>query len=67
MELFEEFHTLAPLLEQLDERDRLILRLRFGEDRTQAEIGAELGISQMQVSRLLSRTLAQLRAGMLSV
>ncbi|MGW3324240.1 SigB/SigF/SigG family RNA polymerase sigma factor [Streptomyces virginiae] len=67
MELFEEFHTLAPLLEQLDERDRRILRLRFGEDRTQAEIGAELGISQMQVSRLLSRTLSRLRAGMLSV
>nr|WP_234319030.1 SigB/SigF/SigG family RNA polymerase sigma factor [Streptomyces sp. NRRL S-237] len=67
MELFEEFHTLAPLLQQLDERDRRILRLRFGEDKTQAEIGAELGISQMQVSRLLSRTLAQLRAGMLSV
>ncbi|GGS17114.1 RNA polymerase sigma factor [Streptomyces nojiriensis] len=67
MELFEEFHTLAPLLADLDERDRLILRMRFGEDRTQAEIGAELGISQMQVSRLLSRTLAQLRAGMLSV
>ncbi|MGW6573848.1 SigB/SigF/SigG family RNA polymerase sigma factor [Streptomyces sp. NPDC054945] len=67
MELFEEFHTLAPLLEQLDERDRRILRLRFGEDKTQAEIGAELGISQMQVSRLLSRTLTRLRAGMLSV
>ncbi|WP_234314114.1 MULTISPECIES: SigB/SigF/SigG family RNA polymerase sigma factor [unclassified Streptomyces] len=67
MELFEEFHTLAPLLEQLDERDRRILRMRFGEDKTQAEIGAELGISQMQVSRLLSRTLTRLRAGMLSV
>ncbi|TDU74014.1 SigB/SigF/SigG family RNA polymerase sigma factor [Streptomyces sp. KS 21] len=67
MELFEEFHTLAPLLEQLDERDRLILRLRFGQEKTQAEIGAELGISQMQVSRLLSRTLTRLRAGMLSV
>ncbi|WP_030303325.1 SigB/SigF/SigG family RNA polymerase sigma factor [Streptomyces katrae] len=67
MELFEEFHTLAPLLEQLDERDRLILQMRFGQDKTQAEIGAELGISQMQVSRLLSRTLTRLRAGMLSV
>ncbi|WP_329389989.1 SigB/SigF/SigG family RNA polymerase sigma factor [Streptomyces sp. NBC_01351] len=66
MELFEDFHTLAPLLEELDERDRLILRLRFGQDKTQAEIGAELGISQMQVSRLLSRTLTRLRAGMLS-
>ncbi|MEU8776988.1 SigB/SigF/SigG family RNA polymerase sigma factor [Streptomyces sp. NPDC048606] len=66
MELFEDFHTLAPLLEELDERDRLILRLRFGQEKTQAEIGAELGISQMQVSRLLSRTLTRLRAGMLS-
>ncbi|WP_436842253.1 SigB/SigF/SigG family RNA polymerase sigma factor [Streptomyces virginiae] len=66
MELFEEFHTLAPLLEELDERDRRILQMRFGQDKTQAEIGAELGISQMQVSRLLSRTLARLRAGMLT-
>ncbi|MEV8536377.1 SigB/SigF/SigG family RNA polymerase sigma factor [Streptomyces sp. NPDC051211] len=65
MELFEEFHTLAPLLAELDERDRLILRMRFGEEKTQSEIGAALGISQMQVSRLLSRILAQLRAGML--
>ncbi|MFJ3634085.1 SigB/SigF/SigG family RNA polymerase sigma factor [Streptomyces sp. NPDC090112] len=66
MELFEDFHTLGPLLEQLDERDRVILQLRFGQEKTQAEIGAELGISQMQVSRLLSRTLTRLRAGMLS-
>lgn len=66
MELFEDFHTLAPLLEKLNERDRLILHLRFGREKTQAEIGAELGISQMQVSRLLSRTLTRLRAGMLS-
>ncbi|MFJ7272389.1 SigB/SigF/SigG family RNA polymerase sigma factor [Streptomyces sp. NPDC099050] len=66
MELFEDFHTLAPLLEQLDERDRLILRMRFGQEQTQAEIGAELGISQMQVSRILSRTLARLRTGMLT-
>lgn len=67
MELFEDFHTLAPLLEQLDERDRRILQMRFGQEKTQAEIGAELGISQMQVSRLLSRTLSRLRAGMLAV
>ncbi|MFD9722977.1 SigB/SigF/SigG family RNA polymerase sigma factor [Streptomyces sp. NPDC059072] len=66
MELFEDFHVLAPLLRELGERDRLILHLRFGQDRTQAEIGAELGISQMQVSRLLSRTLTRLRTGMLS-
>ncbi|MET3984620.1 SigB/SigF/SigG family RNA polymerase sigma factor [Streptomyces sp. PvR034] len=66
MELFEDFHTLAPLLEELSERDRHILRMRFGQELTQAEIGAELGISQMQVSRLLSRTLARLRSGMLT-
>ncbi|MFF2788020.1 SigB/SigF/SigG family RNA polymerase sigma factor [Streptomyces sp. NPDC058049] len=65
LELFEDFHTLAPLLQQLDERDRMILRMRFGQEKTQAEIGAALGISQMQVSRLLSRTLVRLRAGML--
>ncbi|MFD6888523.1 SigB/SigF/SigG family RNA polymerase sigma factor [Streptomyces sp. NPDC059957] len=67
MELFEDIHTLAPLLDQLDERDRHILQMRFGQEKTQAEIGVALGISQMQVSRLLSRTLARLRAGMLSV
>lgn len=55
-----------PLLAELDERDRRILQMRFGEEKTQAEIGAELGISQMQVSRLLSRTLARLRSGMLA-
>ncbi|MFJ4862841.1 MULTISPECIES: SigB/SigF/SigG family RNA polymerase sigma factor [unclassified Streptomyces] len=66
MELFEDLHTLAPLLDQLEERDRLILQMRFGQDKTQAAIGAELGISQMQVSRLLSRTLTRLRAGMLT-
>lgn len=66
MELFEEFHTLAPLLEELEERDRCILRMRFGQEKTQAEIGADLGISQMQVSRILSRTLGRLRAGMLT-
>ncbi|MGW6973446.1 SigB/SigF/SigG family RNA polymerase sigma factor [Streptomyces sp. NPDC054952] len=66
MDRFEDFHTLAPLLRTLRERDRRILRMRFAEELTQAEIGAELGISQMQVSRLLSRTLARLRSGMLA-
>ena len=66
MELFEDIHTLAPLLEKLEGRDRLILQMRFGQEMTQAEIGARLGVSQMQVSRLLSRTLARLREGMLA-
>ncbi|GAA3387370.1 RNA polymerase sigma factor SigF [Streptomyces roseoviridis] len=65
LELFEDFHTLAPLLVELDERSRRILHLRFVEEMTQSEIGNELGISQMHVSRLLSRNLARLRKGML--
>ncbi|MFJ2822171.1 SigB/SigF/SigG family RNA polymerase sigma factor [Streptomyces toxytricini] len=66
MELFEDFTTLAPLLARLDDRDRRILAMRFGSEMTQAAIGAELGISQMQVSRLLSRILTRLREGMLA-
>jgi RNA polymerase sigma-B factor len=52
-------HTLA---KELAPRDRLILYLRFVEDRTQQEIGDELGVTQMQVSRLLSRILSGMRA-----
>jgi RNA polymerase sigma-B factor len=63
-ELVEDLQTLKPLLATLGARDRRILQLRFGHDLTQAEIGRELGISQMHVSRLLSRCLARLRAGM---
>ncbi|WP_433544368.1 SigB/SigF/SigG family RNA polymerase sigma factor (plasmid) [Streptomyces sp. CA-294286] len=66
MELFEDLHTLAPLLAKLSERDRRILSMRFGQEYTQGQIGQELGISQMQVSRLLTRILGQLRAGMLT-
>ncbi|MER7763121.1 SigB/SigF/SigG family RNA polymerase sigma factor [Streptomyces sp. NPDC097619] len=66
MELFEDLHTLAPLLEQLDERERLILQMRFGEEVTQAEIGKRLGVSQMQVSRILARILGKLRKGLLA-
>ncbi|QIQ07287.1 RNA polymerase sigma factor SigF [Streptomyces liangshanensis] len=65
MELVEDFHSLAPLLATLGDRERLILELRFGQELTQAEIGERLGISQMHVSRLLSRTLTRLRAGLL--
>ncbi|MER7519144.1 RNA polymerase sigma factor SigF [Streptomyces sp. NPDC126499] len=66
IELFEDFHTLAPLVERLDERDRLLLHLRFVEELTQSEIGARLGVSQMHVSRLLARALGRLREGMLA-
>lgn len=53
--------TLAPVVRRLSERDRRILHLRFFEDLTQAEIGEDLGVTQMQVSRLLSRILGTLR------
>ncbi|MEV6013902.1 SigB/SigF/SigG family RNA polymerase sigma factor [Streptomyces sp. NPDC051976] len=66
MALIEDFQSLAPLLERLGERDRAILRMRFGQELTQSEIGAEIGCSQMHVSRLLSRILTKLRTGMLT-
>ncbi|MFD3536980.1 RNA polymerase sigma factor SigF [Streptomyces sp. NPDC058664] len=66
LELFEDCHALAPLLGELGERDRRLLHLRFVEELTQSEIGQRLGVSQMQVSRLLSRNLARLREGMLA-
>lgn len=53
---------LEPVLARLDERDRRIVRLRFVEDLTQAEIASRIGVTQMQVSRLLTRILKQLRA-----
>ncbi|MCP8708644.1 RNA polymerase sigma factor SigF [Streptomyces thermocarboxydus] len=63
--LVEDFHALAPMIAELDERERKIVHWRFVEELTQAEIGERLGCSQMHVSRLLSRTLKRLRAGML--
>lgn len=57
----EQRAMLADLVRHLPERERAILVLRFVHDRTQAEIGAELCISQMHVSRLLGRTLTLLR------
>ncbi|EDY59956.1 MULTISPECIES: RNA polymerase sigma factor SigF [Streptomyces] len=66
LELVEDFHALAPLIAALDDRDRQIIHMRFVEELTQAQIGERLGVSQMHVSRLLSRTLARLREGMLT-
>jgi RNA polymerase sigma-B factor len=62
---YDEFDTSAALggcVASLSDRERRILTLRFVEERTQAEIGAVLGVSQMQVSRLLAAILAKLRA-----
>ena len=52
---------LEPLLERISERERTVLRLRFGDDLTQAEIGERIGVSQMQVSRLIRQALVRLR------
>lgn len=57
---------LSPLLARLAPRERRILHMRFFEGRTQTEIAAELGISQMQVSRLLARSLAELKTSVRS-
>ena len=52
------------LITALRPRDRLMLQLRFEQDMTQRQIGHILGISQMQVSRLLSGVMTRLRAGL---
>jgi RNA polymerase sigma-B factor len=65
LEGIEYIESLKPLIAELPPRDRKILSLRFVANMTQSEIGEELGISQMHVSRLLARTLGRLRRGLL--
>lgn len=57
----EDHEALRPLLEALPERERTVLLYRFFGNLTQTQIADKLGISQMHVSRILARTLAQLR------
>ncbi|MEV6649415.1 RNA polymerase sigma factor SigF [Streptomyces sp. NPDC051219] len=64
LEGIEYVESLKPLIAGLSPRDRQILSLRFVANMTQSEIGEELGISQMHVSRLLTRTLVRLRKGL---
>jgi RNA polymerase sigma-B factor len=66
LEGVEYRESLKPLLERLQPREKRILLLRFFGNMTQSQIATELGISQMHVSRLLARTLAQLREGLTS-
>lgn len=61
LERVEYRTTLSPLLEKLPERERTILKLRFFGGLTQSQIAQQIGLSQMHVSRLLSRTLIRLR------
>ena len=64
LEKVEYRHALRPLLDALPERERMILTLRFFGEMTQTQIGQRLGISQMHVSRILARTLKQLRVAL---
>lgn len=59
--LVDDALTAGPLLAELPERERTILIMRYGENKTQVEIARAIGVSQMQVSRLLARTLEGLR------
>jgi RNA polymerase sigma-B factor len=52
--------VLGPALRHLPAREQEILRMRFAEDRTQSEIAAHIGVSQMQISRLLRQSLERL-------
>ena len=64
LEQVEIRESIKPLLEALPSREKQILLLRFFRNKTQSEIAAEIGVSQMHVSRLLSRTLAELRTSL---
>jgi RNA polymerase sigma-B factor len=59
--LAEDAATVERLMIVLTDREREVLRLRFGEDLTQSEIGARVGVSQMHVSRLIRQAVARLR------
>ena len=64
LEHVEIRESLKPLLDALEPREKKILLLRFFKNRTQTQIAEEIGVSQMHVSRLLSRTLEQLRSSL---
>ena len=64
LEVVEQRAMLAPLLAQVPERERRILMMRFFEHLTQTQIAERVGLSQMHVSRLLARTLEDLRKRM---
>jgi RNA polymerase sigma-B factor len=60
--LAEDRVTIAHLMRSVTPREREVLRLRFAEDLTQAEIGERIGVSQMQVSRIIRQALGRLRS-----
>ena len=64
LEHVELRESLKPLLESLPAREKNILMLRFFKNMTQSQIAAEVGVSQMHISRLLNKTLEHLRASL---
>jgi RNA polymerase sigma-B factor len=64
LEHVEIRESIKPLLDRLEAREKRILLLRFFKNMTQSQIAEEIGVSQMHVSRLLSRTLEQLRTSL---
>jgi RNA polymerase sigma-B factor len=60
-ERIDERSAVAAALKTLPERERRIVELRFGKELTQSEIADEVGVSQMQVSRLLRRAIGRMR------
>ncbi len=64
LEHVEIRESIKPLLDRLDPREKKILLLRFFRNMTQSQIAEEIGVSQMHVSRLLSRTLQHLRTSL---
>jgi RNA polymerase sigma-B factor len=61
-DLVEYEATIEPTLKALPKRDQVVLHLRFAQDMTQSQIADRIGVSQMQVSRLIRRALTRLRA-----
>lgn len=59
--IFEQRRVLAPVMGRLDPRERLILHMRFFEGMTQTQVAARIGISQMHVSRLIRKSIENLR------
>jgi RNA polymerase sigma-B factor len=64
LEHVEIRESIKPLLDRLAPREKRILLLRFFKNMTQSQIAEEIGVSQMHVSRLLNRTLEQLRTSL---
>ena len=58
----DDAETVKKLLDSLPEQERIVVKMRFFDGMSQSEIASKVGVSQMQVSRLLSRSLAKLRA-----